>query len=88
VGKLNIPEEITLADVIPIVKALPFPQRQVLKQLLNKSDEEWTRELDKWRYFNKIPLSPNSLGEYEVCLRGGEQREYCDCRQDGQSGTS
>ena len=46
-SKLNIPEEITLADVIPIVKTLPFPQRQVLKQLLNKSDEEWTRELDK-----------------------------------------
>ena len=38
-SKLSIPEEITLADVIPIVKALPFPQRQALKQLLDKSDE-------------------------------------------------
>ncbi|MBC8231963.1 hypothetical protein H8E77_20625 [bacterium] len=48
-SKLNIPEEITLVDVIPIVKTLPFPQRQALKQLLDKSDEEWTLELDKWR---------------------------------------
>jgi len=45
-SKFNIPEEITLADVIPIVKTLPFPQRQVLKQLLDKSDEEWIQELD------------------------------------------
>jgi len=48
-SNLNLPEKITLADVIPIVKALPFPQRQALKQLLDKSDEEWAQELDKRR---------------------------------------
>jgi hypothetical protein len=48
-SKMNFPEEITLADVIPIVKSLPFPQRQALKQLLDKSDKEWAQELDKWR---------------------------------------
>lgn len=59
-SKLNIPEEITLADVIPIVKSLPFPQRQALKQLLDKSDEEWIQGLDKRRAefheaFSKYP---------------------------------
>jgi hypothetical protein len=59
-SKFNIPEDITLADVIPIVKSLPFPQRQALKQLLDKSDEEWIQELDKRRVefheaFSKYP---------------------------------
>lgn len=27
-----------------------------------------------------VGVPQQTKGEYEVCLRGGEQREYCDCR--------
>jgi hypothetical protein len=69
-SKLNLPEEITLADVIPIVKALFFPQRQALKQLLDKSDSEWAQELDKWRAEFQKAFGNYPEDEVEADLKG------------------
>jgi len=73
-SKLNIPEEITLADVIPIVQSLPFPERQVLKQLLDKSDEEWAQELDKCRAEFHEAFSRYPEDEVEADLKQALER--------------
>lgn len=73
-SKLNLPEEIALADVIPIVKALPFPQRQVLKQLLDKSDSEWAQELDKRRSEFHDAFSRYPEDEVEADLKQALER--------------
>jgi len=69
-SKLNLLEEISLAEVIPIVKALPFPQRQALKQLLDKSDEVFSRypedevESDLKRALERVRHAGKSLWSY------------------------
>jgi hypothetical protein len=73
-SKVNMPEEITLADVIPIVKLLSFPQRQVLKQLLDKSDEEWTQELDTRRAEFHEAFSRYPEDEVEADLKQALER--------------
>jgi len=73
-SKVNMPEKITLADVIPIVKLLSFPQRQALKQLLDKSDEEWTQELDKRRAEFHEAFSRYPEDEVEADLKQALER--------------
>jgi hypothetical protein len=73
-SKLSIPEEITLTDVIIIVKALPFPQRQALKQLLDKSDSEWAQELDKRRAEFHEAFSRYPEDEVEADLKRALER--------------
>lgn len=69
-SKVNMPEKITLADVIPIVKLLSFPQRQALKQLLDKSDEVFSRypedevESDLKRALERVRHAGKSLWSY------------------------
>ena len=73
-SKLIMPEEITLADVIPIIKALSFHQRQTLKELLDKSDEEWTQELDKRRAEFHEAFSRYPEDEVEADLKQALER--------------